>query len=61
VSPALRAAHPQIPWRDIIGMRHRLIHDYEEIDLDQVWTVATERLGELIARLEPLIPPEDDS
>jgi uncharacterized protein with HEPN domain len=36
-------------------MRHRLIHGYAEVRLDLVWTVAQERLGPLIAVLEPLI------
>ena len=58
VSPGMQAAHPEIPWRDITGMRHRLIHAYAEVRLDLVWTVATQRLGPLIAALEPLIPDE---
>jgi len=33
VSPELRSEHPQIPWRDIIGMRNRLTHAYFDIDL----------------------------
>jgi uncharacterized protein with HEPN domain len=37
VSPAFRAAQPDIPWREIIGMRHRLIHGYDEARLDVVW------------------------
>ncbi len=59
VSPATQAAHSDIPWRDIVGMRHRLIHGYAEVRLDLVWTVAQERLGPLIATLAPLIPDED--
>ena len=59
VSPATQAAHPEIPWREINGMRHRLIHGYAEVRLDLVWSVAQERLGPLIAALEPLIPDED--
>ncbi len=55
VSPATQAARPEIPWREITGMRHRLIHGYAEVRLDLVWTVAQERLGPLIAALEPLI------
>ena len=58
VSSATQAAHADIPWRDITGMRHRLIHGYAEVRLDLVWTVAQERLGPLIAALALLIPDE---
>ncbi len=55
VSPATQAARPENPWREITGMRHRLIDGYAEVRLDLVWMVAQERLGPLIAALEPLI------
>lgn len=57
VSAETRAALPDIPWRDMIGMRHRLIHGYAEVRTDLVWHVATDRLAPLIANIEPLIPP----
>ncbi|MEO3475968.1 DUF86 domain-containing protein [Roseomonas sp. CAU 1739] len=53
------AALPQLPWREMTGLRHRLIHGYAEVRLDLVWHVATERLGPLTAMLEALLPPED--
>jgi uncharacterized protein with HEPN domain len=59
VSAATCAAHPEIPWREITGMRHRLIHGYAEVRIDLVWTVVEERLAPLIAALEPLLPDED--
>jgi uncharacterized protein with HEPN domain len=58
VSSAFRAAQPAISWREITGMRHRLIHGYGEVELDVVWRVVTEHLGPLIADLEPLIGQE---
>ena len=58
VSPALRAAQPAIPWREITGMRHRLIHGYDEVELDVVWRVLTAHLEPLLAALEPLIEQE---
>ncbi len=61
VSPGVQAAHPEIPWREITGMRHRLIHGYAEVRLDLVWAVAQERLDPLIAALEPLIPEDGDA
>jgi uncharacterized protein with HEPN domain len=57
VSAATQAAHPQIPWRDITGMRHRLIHGYGgDVRLDIVWTVVRDHLEPLITNLTRLIP-----
>jgi uncharacterized protein with HEPN domain len=53
------AALPELPWREMTGLRHRLIHGYAEVRLDLVWHVATERLEPLVAMLEALLPPED--
>jgi len=49
--------HPEIPWADIIGMRHKVVHDYLGVDEDIVWQVVTEDLPKLVATLEPIIPP----
>ena len=37
---SLREAHEEIPWRRIIAFRHRLVHNYGELDLELVWEVA---------------------
>ena len=58
VSQPTRAAHPDIPWREIIAMRHRLVHGYGDVRLDLVWIVLRERFGPLIAELERLVPQE---
>ena len=58
VSRDVRQAHPDIPWRDIIAMRNRLVHAYFEINLELVWRTVRHDLPDLIARLEPLVPPE---
>jgi uncharacterized protein with HEPN domain len=60
ISAATRASHPEIPWREITGMRHRLIHGYGEIRLDLVWTVLRDRLAPLIAVLAGLVPGDSD-
>ena len=59
VSAAARAAHPEIPWREITGMRHRLIHGYADVRLDIVWAVLRDRLHPLIAALEPIAPRDE--
>ena len=58
VSEDARRAHPDIPWREIVGMRHRLVHVYFDIDLPLVWDTVRHDLPVLIGRLEPLVPPE---
>ena len=58
VSDAFTSEHPDIPWRSIIGMRNRLVHDYAGIDLDRVWETVHNDIPELIGQLERLVPPE---
>lgn len=60
VSREFREAHPEIPWKRIVGLRNRLIHDYTHVDLDRVWEVVTVHVPDLIARIEPLVPPPED-
>jgi uncharacterized protein with HEPN domain len=60
VSAATKAAHPEIPWIDIVNMRHRLVHGYRRINWHLVWETAQHGVPELIAALEPLIPPEEE-
>ena len=57
VSQAFQDAHPQVPWRKIMAQRHKLAHEYAEIQDEIVWRVATVHIPELIAQLEPLIIP----
>lgn len=57
VSPEFCKSYPGVRWADIVGMRHKVVHDYLGVDEDVVWQVATEDLHELIAALEPIVPP----
>ena len=60
VSATFQGAHPEIPWRSLIGQRNVVAHEYGEIKQERIWLAVTERLPELIARLEPLVPPPPD-
>lgn len=58
VSREFSDTHPEVPWADIIGMRHKVVHDYLGVDEDIVWQVVTVDLPRLVAALEPIVPPE---
>ncbi len=54
MSNAFVADHPDIPWRAITGMRHRVIHGYGSVDLDIVWDTATHNVIELLEKLRKI-------
>jgi uncharacterized protein with HEPN domain len=58
LSEEFKALHPDIPWRQMAGMRDILVHAYDHVDLDQVWRMTTDELSELIEAVEPLIQEE---
>lgn len=47
--------HPEIPWADIVGMRHKVVHDYLGVDEEIVWQVVTKDLPALVPKLESLL------
>jgi len=54
VSSEFQQAHPEIPWRQIIGMRHRIVHDYMRVDEDVLWEVESNDLPALLPLLEKI-------
>jgi uncharacterized protein with HEPN domain len=59
ISTETRTAYPRIPWRRIISTRNRLIHAYFDIDLDIVWTTATQSVPELAYILRDILDAEN--
>ena len=59
VSEAARQLYPQIPWRQIVGMRHRLVHGYFEVNVQRIWETVQTDIPALLRALEPLVPPEE--
>lgn len=57
VSPTCMAAHPEIPWRTIIGQRNILAHEYGQIEHALLYKTATEDIPALIGQIQALLPP----
>jgi uncharacterized protein with HEPN domain len=59
ISPTTRAELQDIPWDEIVGMRHRLVHAYFDINLDILWRTVNDELPPLIDILTPLLTEYD--
>ena len=58
VSQTTRQNLPNIAWQEIKGMRNRLVHEYDDVNLNIVWDVVQSQLPSLIEELKWQIPPE---
>ena len=61
ISSSEQDRFPGIPWADVIGMRNKLIHGYDELDLKILWDTVRDDLPRLIGDLKRIIPPKAGS
>ncbi|NJL52569.1 MAG: DUF86 domain-containing protein [Hydrococcus sp. SU_1_0] len=59
VSQTMRKSLPNIPWQEINGMRNRLVHEYDDINLNIVWDVIQNEIPLFIEQLNLIVPPEN--
>jgi uncharacterized protein with HEPN domain len=59
VSPQLRKKYPDIPWKQMTGIRDRLIHGYFDVDMEIVWKTVKEDIPPLINQLAELMDEEN--
>lgn len=60
LSEDFRTQHSKIPWPRIAGMRDKLIHEYDAVDVGEVWKTVTTDIPLLISFLEPLVPRDKE-
>jgi uncharacterized protein with HEPN domain len=63
LSASFREQHPEISWREIVGLRNILTHRYYAVDDAQIWTIIRDKLPpvlEAVGKLIPPLPPEVD-
>lgn len=58
VSQESRDRYPQIPWREMTSMRNLVIHEYDVVDINQVWDTVRNKLPSLIEEIAKIVPPE---
>ena len=55
INADIREEYPDIPWRSIKGMRNKIVHDYENVDLAVLWGTIQNSLPQLAAQLENIL------
>jgi len=55
VSPDFRSVYPTVPWKAVVGMRSKVVHDYLDVDEDVVWDTVKNDLPFLIVELEKIM------
>ncbi|MBU0990726.1 MAG: DUF86 domain-containing protein [Proteobacteria bacterium] len=57
VSSRFRSEHPEITWKEIVGLRNVISHQYDKVNYAEIYGIVRERIPELIALLDSLVPP----
>lgn len=59
IAPGLVARWPTIPWREMQTMRHKLVHDYFDVDLSIVWDTVQRDLPKLAVQINEVLASLD--
>ena len=58
LSPELRERHPEVPWKQIVAVRHRIVHAYFDLDWRILWDAATGDIPELRTQIRDILKTE---
>jgi len=56
VSQSFRNRHQEIPWKEIIGLRNIISHQYEKVNYAEIYAIVQRQIPDLVSLLEPLVP-----
>jgi uncharacterized protein with HEPN domain len=59
VDKEVQRAHPEVPWRAIIGMRNRVVHSYWDVDVQILWAVVTIEIPQLLPKIRAILSEVD--
>ena len=54
LKPTFQTAHPEIDWSGVVGLRNVIIHQYDELDTEEIWEIATKKVPLLLVQIQPL-------
>jgi uncharacterized protein with HEPN domain len=60
IDKAFQEAHPEIPWKRMIALRHFYVHGYRKLNLQEIWRIASRVRVQFEEAIGPLIPPEPE-
>ncbi len=55
LSQEYRSKYPEIPWTLMAGMRDKLVHDYDNLDLERIWITVKKAIPDLLNKFSPLL------
>ena len=55
ISEKTQQSFPELPWGEMIGMQNRLIHKYDDLDVEILWDTVTRDIPDLIEKLDPIL------
>ena len=58
LSPELRERHPEVPWQQIVSVRHRIVHAYFDLDWQILWTAAMDDIPQLRRQVSGILESE---
>jgi uncharacterized protein with HEPN domain len=58
LSPELRERHPEVPWQQIVAVRHRIVHAYFDLDWQILWNAATDDVPQLRRQIHLILESE---
>ena len=59
ISAEIQQTNPQIPWKGIRGLRNRIVHDYENIDMKILWETITNDMPDLFMKINAMLQGAD--
>lgn len=58
LSPELRSRHSEVPWKQIVAVRHRIVHAHFDLDLQILWNAAVDEIPQLRKQISGILDSE---